>query len=73
MYLEGVTAAFLAVLLAAVLLGLEVWVLAVALLAWVLSRPALTGAVFVQAGAALAVSAAAYTAAVILVGRLVRP
>jgi hypothetical protein len=66
-------AALLAVLAAAVLLGLEVWVVAVALLAWVVSRPALTGTVLVRAGAALAVSAAAYVTAVILVGRLVTP
>ncbi len=67
------TANLAAVLVAAILLGLEVWVVGIAALAWTVSRPALTGAVLAKAGAALAVSAIGYVAVVILVGRGVAP
>ena len=60
-----------AVLVAAILLGLEVWIVGIAALAWTISRPALTGAVLVTAAATLAVSAIGYAAVVILLGRLV--
>ena len=60
-----------AVLLAAILLGLEVWVVGLAVLAWAVSRPVVTATVLAKAGAALAVSAIGYAALVILAGRLV--
>lgn len=65
------TASLAAVLLAAILLGFEVWVVGIAVLAWAVSRPTVTATVLAKAGAALAVSAIGYAAVVILAGRLV--
>jgi len=67
------TASLATVLVAAVLLGLEVWVVGIAVLAWAVSRPTLTATVLGRGGAALAVSAIGYAAVVILAGRLVTP
>jgi len=67
------TATLAAVLLAAILLGVEVWVVGIAALAWTVSRPALTAVAVATAGAALTASAVGYVAAVILLGRWVAP
>jgi hypothetical protein len=67
------TATLAAVLLAAILLGVEVWVVGIAALAWTVSRPTLTGVVVATAGAALVASAVGYVTVVILVGRWVAP
>ncbi len=61
-----------AVLLAALLLGAAVWVVGIALLAWLTTRPAVTVGVLVTTGAALGATALAYVAAVVLM-RLVLP
>ena len=59
------------VLIAGWLLGVEIWVVAVALLAWVVGRPGpITPRAVVVAGLLLAVSAAAYVASVVLIGVL---
>ncbi len=65
------TASLAALLVAAILLGLEVWVVGIAVLAWAVSRPTVTATVLAKAGAALAVSAIGYAAVVILAARLV--
>jgi hypothetical protein len=67
------TATLAAVLLAAILLGVEVWVVGIAALAWAVSRPTLTGLAVATAGAALTASAAGYVAVVILLGRWIAP
>lgn len=59
------------VLIAGWLLGVEVWVVAIGILAWVVSRPGpITLRVSVVAGLLLAVSAVAYVAAVMLIGAM---
>jgi len=59
------------VLIAGWLLGVEVWVVAIALLAWVIGRhEPITPRVVMVAGLLLAVSAAAYVASVVLIGVL---
>ena len=58
-------------LVAGGLLGVEVWVVAIGILAWVVARPGpITTRVSVVAGLLLAVSAVAYAAAVVLIGAL---
>jgi hypothetical protein len=64
--LHGV-ASLAAVLLAAVLLGLEVWVAGIGALGYVVTRPALAPRVIANALLALAASAAAYVTIVILI------
>ena len=63
----------LAVLVAAFLLGVEVWVVAILALAYVVSREAITVGALVKAAAALGASAIAYVAAVMVIGLLVSP
>lgn len=61
------------VLVALVLLGVEVRVVAIAVLAYVSSREIITVRVLVRAGTVISASAIAYVIAVILVGILVSP
>jgi hypothetical protein len=57
------------VLIAGALLGVEVWVVGIGILAWVVARPGtITTRVAVVAGLLLALSAVAYVAAVVLIG-----
>jgi hypothetical protein len=57
------------VLLAGWLLGVEVWVVAIAILAWVVARQeAITPRVLAVAGLLLSASAAAYVVIVVLIG-----
>lgn len=58
------------VLLAALLLGVAVWVVGIAALAWVVSREAVTAAALVRAGAAVLASGVLYVATVIAIGLL---
>lgn len=60
------------VLLAGTLLGIEIWIVSIALLAWVVASPArpITSRIPVVAGLLLAVSAVAYVAAAVLIGIL---
>jgi hypothetical protein len=59
------------VLIAGGLLGVEVWVVAIGILAWVVSRPGpITTRVSVVAGLLLAVSAVAYVGAAVLIGAM---
>ena len=59
------------VLIAGWLLGIEVWVVATALLAWVIGRHGpITPSVVVVAGLLLGASAGAYVASVVLIGLL---
>lgn len=62
----------LGVLLAAVLLGAAVWVVGIAILAWVVTRPALAGGTLPVAGAAVAASGVVYVLAVVAI-RLLLP
>ena len=62
-----------AILLALVLLGVEVWVVAIGVLAYVVSRDAITVPVLMRAGTAMVASAIAYCALAILLGTLVPP
>jgi hypothetical protein len=66
-------ASFLTVLIAAALLGVEVWVVGIVALGYVVTRPALGPAVVGRALLPLAVSAVAYVAIVILMVALVPP
>ncbi len=61
------------VLLALVLLGVEVWVVAVAALAYVVSREVITVPVLMRAAIVVGGSAIGYIAVVTLVGTLVSP
>ena len=59
------------VLIAGWLLGIEVWVVAIGLLAWVVARQGpITPRVLVVAGLLLSASGAAYVASVVLIGVL---
>lgn len=62
----------LGVLLAAVLLGAAVWVVGIAILAWVLTRPVLAGGTLLAAGAAVAATGVVYVLAVVVI-RLLLP
>lgn len=65
-------AGLLGVLIAGILLGVAVWVIGIAILAWVVTRPTLTGGSLVATGAAVAASGVVYVAAVIAI-RLLLP
>jgi len=57
----------LAVLVDGVLLGTAVWVVGIAALAWVVSRPAVTGRTLVTTGRPWAATAVVYIAGVIAI------
>lgn len=64
-------AALTGVLIAGCLLGVEVWVVAIAMLAWLVARPApISTRVLVVTGLLLGASAAAYVGIVVLIGVL---
>jgi hypothetical protein len=70
----GILAAnFVGVLMALILLGGEVWVIGIAVLAYVASRELITFPVLGWAGAVMGTSAVAYIIVVILIGFLVSP
>lgn len=64
-------AALAGVLLAALLLGIAVWVVGIAALASVVSRETVTTGALARAGVAVAASGVLYVAAVIAIGLLV--
>ena len=66
-------ASLVAVLIAAALLGIELWVIAIAWLGWLVTRPVLGPVAVGTAGVALAVSAAIYVAVVVALAALVSP
>ena len=59
-----------AVVASGMLLGLEVWVVAIAALGYVVSRQTITAGLLTSVAAALGASAIVYVAAVMAVGRL---
>lgn len=61
-------AALIGVLAAGAFLGVHVWVVGTLVLGYLVSRPAITPSALVKAGLALAASAVAYVAIVMLIG-----
>lgn len=66
-------ASVLGVLVALVVLGLEVWVVGIAALAYVVSREVVTVPVLLRAASVVAGSTIGYIAVVALIGALVSP
>ena len=66
-------ASVLGVLLALVLLGVDVWVVGIAALAYVVSREVVTVPVLLRAASVMAGSTLVYIAVVALIGALVSP
>ena len=69
----AIVAPLIGVLLAALLLGVTVWVVGILALAWLVSRKTITVAGLVKAGLAMGAAATGYVAAVILIGYALSP